>query len=67
MGTACYVRIGLKTATREGTDLQIGAARAQVNQKGKRLPGFCQLASVLKVKGAEASVRYIIFDSYVRP
>jgi hypothetical protein len=44
----------LKTATREGTDLQIGAAGSQVIQKGKRLLGFCQLASVLKVKEAEA-------------
>jgi len=55
------------TATREGTDLQTGAAGSQEIQKEKRLPGFCQLASVIKVKGAEAPVRNIIFDSSVHP
>jgi len=64
MGTACYVEIGLKRATREGTDLQIWASGAQVSQRGKRLPVLCQLTSVLK---AEGSVRNIIFDRSEHP
>jgi len=54
----------LKTVTRKQTDLQAGAAVAQVCQKGKRLSDFCQLASVMKDKEADSSVRNIMFDSF---
>ena len=54
----------LKTATRKQTDLQAGAAVAQVSQKGKRISDFSQLASVMKDKEADCSVRNIMIDSF---
>jgi len=55
----------LKTVTRKQTDLQAGAAVAQVSQKGKRLSEFCLLASVMKETEADSSVTNIMFDSFV--
>jgi hypothetical protein len=55
----------LKTATREGTNLQIGTDGGTVkDKKGKRFPGFCQMASVVGLQEAEASVKNIILDSF---
>ena len=54
----------LKTVTRKLTDLQAGAAGAQVSQKGKRLSDFSQLASIMKDKEADCSVRNIMIDSF---